>query len=377
MGTMLPIISRKTRAKLTPAQYQFLLQMRREGLHRIRPFRVPPVGRWPASDQSLRANVNQLFMFTDWSVNTKLITDLQATDGATDLEAMGPYRVRLQAIRDTNPELFDWTGRYISGRRVEGTGVGVPHDEWPHAAIDYAEITPAYLGWNGNADWVNISIPAARTEFVRAIVEQVRLSHRPILFLDNIVHPNALPGSFTWADVCAFLAELKRAINLLGVYLMPNISGASFQWTAPERTSVLAACDAFSSETFWHPQCFDPTIFASAATRIANAEAQVSLYRAFLDEGKAVVGIPVAQGGFTQAQNGEFQCACAMLAWQPGDALFVCVGTQTTWLFPQTLGAPTADPQITGTDGNFLTYSRTFQNGTLTINTQTRTWSIA
>lgn len=329
----------------------------------------------PNSDASLRAVVNMNGFaasepVSQWATAAKIITDFAVDIDDFPDDQILTYYSAMEQIAENNPELLNWTGRYISGRRLEGTGMPNPVlDRFPHEAVDVAVINPAYVGFGGNTDWVDISVAAARTEFANAIADQVDAAWRPVLFLDNFAHPGTLPSGFTWADTCAFLTLLKERMTSRKTRIIANIAGVAYAWSTADMGAIIAATDALAFELFFHPNTH------VNATLMNN---EIAAQRRFLESGKMVIAIPVAQGGFTQLENATAQAAFCMMIRNPGHRLFCALGADQAvpaWNnWPTQLGPPTAEYVITG---NVTTISRTFRNGSISIHVPTRVVTVS
>ncbi len=313
------------------------------------------------SDQTLRCGVNlsgHAFNYppSQWA-SVPLITDFSVFLDTVANPAARYNEVLARALA-TNPGVV--IGRYLSGARVQSS-----FKQYPPEAVDSQKFLPAML--RSGTDIVDLEDPGAARQFTDFIVDQFRDFPRPILFLDNMVHPSALPGWIPWKHTCALLSEIRSAINRRGALLVANIAVASWAMSDADVDLLTSVVDGMAFEMPFH---------AFARQSPDRIERQIEVYRRWLDRGKIVVMIPVTSSDEEQAANDlevRFVAAFAMVVRRPGDRLFVAWPfwkANPDWnQWPADFGPPLADYQL---DRKSLELTRSFSKGLLRVDVATK-----
>lgn len=316
----------------------------------------------PNSDISIRAITNMspaIFTLTHppkWLPNCQLITDFYTQDPNKE----DAYKNAVGVLSTSQYALINFYGQYKSGRRVDGVGVGRPHDRYPQAAVDENSIPAEYMGWDVNPDWVNITIPAARVRFVQEIINLVSALPTPYVLLDNMAHPSVLSSGFPWVDTCTFLLLLKQALNARNIKLIANVAGGTYAWSTADLQLFISCVDGYTAEQPFHEN--------AQATAALTAK-QLNDYRIMCNHGLIVCMLA------TDAATGLFYAGVTMCARLPGNSIFVSYPGHldaVSWFFwPRECGPALGDFVISGTN-----ITRQFRGGTITVDMTNNTASL-
>ncbi len=324
----------------------------------------PPDITLPTSDRNLACLVNLSGHAVSYPPDRWAAVPL-VTDLAVDPDSVPDAHARLQEVlallNHHSPKGL--VGTYISGGRVESA-----FKRYPPEAIHARHMPVNWLRPNTNR--VDLSNPQAGEAFADLIVAACEPRQRPIVFLDNIIHPSAMRGWYLWEDTCRFLGRVKRGVNRNGSLLVPNIAVASWGMSDKDVELLSATVDGMTFEMPYHR--------LARGNRERTAR-QIAIYRTWLSGGKIVVFIAVDSTLKTLPEKDRevrLVAAFAMLVRNPGDPLFIAwpfYRPQPDWArWPEQLGKPIgewrfeADHQL----------SRRFEKGTLWMDVLSRTVQI-
>jgi hypothetical protein len=290
--------------------------------------------------------------------DTPIITDLSiiiADHPAGTPPGSTQYNTVLNGLQSANADCV--IGRYMSGRRVQAS-----HLQYPAECVLTANIPSQYIR---DTDSVDLDQSAARTEFVSEIMLLHTANPRPVIFLDNVIHPSVLQGWCTWTNTCAFLAALKTELNAVDTLLIPNIAIHLPSMTQSEADLLSQSVDGMTFEQPYH---------TLARASLESTEKITGYFRQWASAGKVVVFIDVAPDGIDAEQNAQFLAAYATAIREPGDKLFVTRSffkTDAIWNdWPNDVGA--ASGSYTFRKINYFNNSaygeRQFQNAKICFN---------
>jgi hypothetical protein len=309
----------------------------------------------PNSDEILRCIVNLNGHAIDYDperwATVPLITDFTVHLDTT-IDEREVFAEVSRIAEETNPDLL--LGRYISGSRVESGG---EVDRYPPAAVNAEDIPADWIRAGTNR--VDISIPDAADRFAELIIAQFRAAPKPVLFLDNIVHPTSLRGWFPWADTCRLIQKVREGVNAAGGRVIANIAMVASALPDADVALIADAADGLALEMPLHP---------NARISLEKLKRHIKVYRQWLDAGKTIVFIPRAETEEIEDES-RFLASFAMAIREPGDRLFVA------WSFwkpapdwqhwPETFGPPSGSLII---HEDTFVLKRRFARGTLEVN---------
>jgi hypothetical protein len=313
----------------------------------------------PTSDKIIRCIVNMNGYAVEyptymWAV-VPLTTDLTVHMDPNIDEAERFAEVS-QMGEEANPDIF--IGRYISGSRVE-----VTHDRYPPPAVNATEIPEEWLKPDAT-NRVNISNPQAAEAFAKLIVTEFRRAPKPVVFLDNIVHPTSLSTWFPWADQCRFLQQVREGLHENGGLMIANVAMALWGLSDTDVALTAESVDGIALEQPVHPKVREE---AARLNRV------IHIYRTWLDAGKIIVLIPRTTEELVEKEL-QFIAAFAMAIREPGDSIFVAwpfwkpVPAWQSW--PEEFGAPVGDLTV---DNLTMVMERRFERGTLRLSVKSGT----
>lgn len=313
------------------------------------------------SDQSLCCMVNLdghaiHYPPSRWA-SVPLITDFSVfVDTVADPTQR--YNELLDRAQSTNSDIV--IGRYLSGARIQSS-----FKQYPPEAVN-AQNFPSNLLRKGT-DRVNLEDPKAEQQFLNLVLDSYRSYPRRVLFLDNIVHPSALPGWIPWHTTCRFLAQIKAALHQDKALLIANIAVAPWAMTDADISLLNDSVDGMAFELPFHQL---------ARKSPQHTARQIEVYRYWLDKRKIVVLIAVPDKSITTEWERElevrFIASFAMMIRKSGDKLYVAwpfykpLPDWNDW--PAVLGTPLSDCHI----DDHMVLKRLFQRAQFEIDTRVK-----
>jgi hypothetical protein len=265
----------------------------------------------PNSDSDLRCMVNLSgyalsYPPQQWAT-TPLVTDFAVIRESTP-DPQAVFAKVLDVLKRNHADAA--VGTYISGGQVKPV-----IQSYPPEVIHANQVPVNWLRPNTNR--VDLANAEAAEGFAGLIVAECRKREGRFVFLDNIVHPSALPGWFPWETTCRFLSRVRRDLHENEKLLIANIAVAPWAMSDEDVRLLAESVDGMAFEMPFHKYARDNR---------ERTKRQIDVYRLWLSQKKIVVLIPVDDSLETPAEierEVRMLAGFAALVRNRGDSLFV------------------------------------------------------
>jgi hypothetical protein len=259
--------------------------------------------------------------------------DVRRSVGADDPARLAKLEEARTAIRTARPSAVLPT--YMSSRLARNTSDKLWYPGEAHDLEDFTEDQLMDAGPTGETgEFVDYSQTVARGQLVDRLVQEADDRGQPVLYTDNWVDDNTLPG-FTSTDVTiAFMAEVTTGLHGVSVDHWVN-AAVSFGYegvTDEDVAGYVAACDGITLETVMSE------FVRSSTTRIGRWKTSL---QAFISAGKVVVFIPTETDPTLLAAQARFYAGLAIVLNGPVVSYPFFLPNPEWQLWPQTYGVPT------------------------------------
>lgn len=326
-----------------------------------------PVGNtppWPVSTERLDC-VSVLQAYTNvvhWQP-MRVIHSIQLPQPVTNPQAA--WNLIKQNVRTAQPEML--YGTYISGSAFRRTAdmFSYPFEALPYETAPLNMLLGPYDVPTRRAA-IDLDNPAARLFMADRIVAEVIARDVPLVFLDNMAHPDTGGTRASWVEVTEYMRDMRIRLNRRGTKVMANIACQPY-WLAG--TDALLTETALDGVNFEQP--FHWTLVRPFADRVVG---ELEVYRQFLNAGMHVSLMAgwsaVVSDPSRYVHEERVLAALCMMIHRPGQSLFVprsayyAAPDWATW--PTTFGPALGPYTVVSSIGPVL--RREFTHATLTVN---------